>query len=594
MTLAACTVVTRNHLAFARITGRSWLDHHRGSTFTIVVVDHDGMPEPSWIHRDIRLVGPDALGVTEDELRTYASIYGAAELACVLKPAALIRLLDDTDAAVYLDADIEVLDSMDELEDLAVAHGVVLSPHTLHPMPEDGALPDHFTMLQAGMFNGGLVAVGRDGIPFLTWWADRLRRDGIHEPSVGMHGDQRWLDQVPTWFPHHILRDPTYNVAYWNLHERPTTWDGETVRVFDRRIRCFHYSGLMDAWPARLSRFLGDEPRIELRDHPAVARLCRNYIEQCRSAGLAADQAIPYRFAAADADGTPVDRRARRLWRNALLAHEAGDAAELPPSPFAADGGRAWVAWLRTGPIDHVGRYLQLLWDESPDLQRSFPDLTDPVHRARFCTWVVHHSAENPDIPPTLLPDHEDTLMDDEIDADERTRRPRLPDVRSQQPVPELDAARHALEQPAEETAKSWTVRRIVGKAMQGRDERADEVTRNLMAVVAELTARIAELGERINQLNDDIPEQADRIDTIRDEATVLAYEQQGLTERIDQIDLTVEEERERLDGALEQDIITSSILADAEARLTAEVADLQLRLDKLDDEPPRRDDEDD
>jgi chromosome segregation ATPase len=114
------------------------------------------------------------------------------------------------------------------------------------------------------------------------------------------------------------------------------------------------------------------------------------------------------------------------------------------------------------------------------------------------------------------------------------------------------------------------------------------------MDAVAELTARIAELGERINQLNDDIPEQADRIDSIRDEATVLAYEQQGLTERIDQIDLTVEEERERLDGALEQDIITSSILADAEARLTAEVADLQLRLDKIDDEPPRRDDEDD
>ena len=47
------------------------------------------------------------------------------------------------------------------------------------------------------------------------------------------------------------------------------------------------------------------------------------------------------------------------------------------------------------------------------------------------------------------------------------------------------------------------------------------------------------------------------------------------------------------MDGALEQDIITSSILADAEARLTAEVADLQLRLDKLDDEPPRDDDED-
>jgi hypothetical protein len=593
VTLAACTVVTRNHLAFARITGRSWLDHHRGTTFTIVVVDHDGMPEPSWMHRDIRIIGPDAIGVTATELRTLASIYSASELACALKPAALEHLLDDVDAAVYLDADIEVLDSMDDLEDLAVAHGVVLSPHTLGPIPDDHGLPSQFTMLGAGMFNGGLVAVGRDGVDFLHWWAERLHRDAIHEPAIGLHGDQRWLDMVPSYFEHHILRDPTYNVAYWNLHERPTSWDGETLRAGGRRARCFHYSGLMEAWPARLSRFLGDAPRVELRDHPAVSRLCRNYLDQLRAAGLPADQALAYRFGAA-ADGTPVDRRARRLWREQLLAVEAGTAAELPPSPFDADGGRAWVGWLRGGPPDRVGRYLHLLWAESPDLQRSFPDLTDPVHRARFCAWVVRHSAESTELPPTLLPDHEDTLMDDETDADDRTRRPRLPDVRSQQPVPELEAAREALDRPAEETAKSWTVRRVVGRAVQGRDERAEAVTRNLADAVAELAARIAELGERVNQVNDDLPEQADRIDDLRDETTVLAYEQQGLSERIDQLDVEVDVERERVDGALEQDIITSSILADAEARLTAEVADLQLRLDKLDDEPRPKDDEDD
>ena len=592
MSIAACTVVTRDHLAFARITGRSWLDHHRSSSFTIVVVDHDDMPPPSWIHRDISIVGPDALGISADELRTRAAIYGPTELVCSLKPAALERLLDDADVAVYFDADIEVFDSMHELEDLATAHGVVLSPHTLAPLPEDNSLPNRFTMLQAGAFNGGLVAVSRDAEPFLTWWAARLRRDAIEEAAAGMHFDQRWLDQVPSYFEHHVLRDPTYNVAYWNLHERPTSWDGETLRVGARRATCFHYSGLLESWPARLSRHFGDRPRVELRDHPAVARLCRAYVEQLRSAGLDADQQIPYRFGAA-ADGTPVDRRARRLWRDALLAHEAGEVDEAPPSPFADDGGRAWVAWLRGGPVERVGRYLHHLWLESSDLQRSFPDLADPIDRARYCAWVVRHSAESTDIPPTLLPDHEDTLMDDQIDADNRPRRTRLPDVRSQQPVPEIDAAREALDRPADETATSWTVRRIVGKAMQGRDARADEVTRNLAAAVEELAARIAELGERVNQVNDDLPEQADRIDELQDGTTVLAYEQQGLAERIDQLDVAVEVEHERVDGALEQDIITSSILADAEARLTAEVADLQLRLDKLDDEPPR-DDEDD
>jgi hypothetical protein len=593
VSLAACTVVTRNHLAFARITGRSWLDHHPGSSFTIVVVDRDGSPEPNWIHRDIRIVGPEALGIGRAELHTLASIYSASELTCALKPNALALLLDGADVAVYLDADIEVLDQMHELEDLATASTVVLSPHTLAPMPEDGGLPDHFTLLGAGQFNGGLLAVGRDGTPFLDWWAARLRRDGIHEPALGMHGDQRWLDQVPCWFEHHILRDPTYNVAYWNLHERPTSWDGETLRIGAHRARCFHYSGLLDAWPARLSRYMSDPPRIELRDHPAVARLCRAYLDKCRAAGLPADQALPYLYAAAG-DGTPVDRRARRLWREALLAFEAGQLSELPPSPFADDGGKAWVTWLRGGLPERVGRYLHRLWAESPDLQRSFPDLTDPVDRARFNAWVVRHSAESTDLPPALLPDHEDTLMDDQIDADDGpVRRPRLPDVRSQQPVPELEAAKQALERPAAETAGSRTVRRIVGKAVQGRDQRADEVARNLAAAVEELTARIAELGERVNQVNDDLPEQAQRIDDLKEEATALAYEQEGLTERVDQLDDALDVERERVDGALEQDYVTSSILADAEARLTAEVADLQLRLDKLDDERPPRDDED-
>ena len=35
-----------------------------------------------------------------------------------------------------------------------------------------------------------------------------------------MFTDQRWIDFVPSLFDHFILKDPTYNVAYWNLHER--------------------------------------------------------------------------------------------------------------------------------------------------------------------------------------------------------------------------------------------------------------------------------------------------------------------------------------------------------------------------------------
>ena len=46
-----------------------------------------------------------------------------------------------------------------------------------------------------------------------------------------MFTDQRWIDFVPSLFDHHILKDPSYNVAYWNLHERDLQWDGTRYLV---------------------------------------------------------------------------------------------------------------------------------------------------------------------------------------------------------------------------------------------------------------------------------------------------------------------------------------------------------------------------
>ncbi len=488
---------------------------------------------------------------------------------------------------------------MDDLEDLARARGVVLSPHNLHPLPTDARLPDRFTMLKAGMFNGGLLAVGRSGTGFLDWWAEQLRRDGIHEPQDGMHGDQRWLDFVPTYFDHHILRDPTFNVAYWNLHERPTNWDGDSLCLGHRRVRSFHYSGLLDDTPWLLSQFMGDVPRTELRDLPAVARACRRYLEQLRAAGIDADSALGYRFAAA-ADGTPVDRRARRLWREQLLAAESDATGRTAPapSPFAADGGAAWIQWLRTPAAgQRVGRYLTKVWSESADLQRGYNDLDDPYDAARYLTWVLERGVEAAQIPITLLPDHQDTVMDDSPEPGGRPRRrARKPDVRSQQPLDQLAAARGALEQPIDDKAAPRSVRKVVGRVLSGRDQRHDEVDRHLADAVEELRERVGELGDRLNKVNDELPEQADRIDRVEDDASALSDQQVELAERVDLLAGSVEAESSRVDGALEQDLITGSILADAEARLTAEVADLQLRLDKLaDDEllPDDRGDDD-
>ena len=65
-----------------------------------------------------------------------------------------------------------------------------------------------------------------------------------------MFTDQRWVDFVPSFFDHYILKDPGYNVAYWNLHGRardaPTAID---ISWTASPLRFFHFSGFDSGSP---------------------------------------------------------------------------------------------------------------------------------------------------------------------------------------------------------------------------------------------------------------------------------------------------------------------------------------------------------
>ncbi|MBI2708668.1 MAG: hypothetical protein HYX34_03115 [Actinobacteria bacterium] len=596
-TMVGCTVVTRGYVPFARLVARTWLDQHPGSRFTILVVDPEAGTAPRWTHRSVEVISPSGAGLPSDERLRMAAMYDPGELACALKPWALRHALEHADAAVYLDADVEVLAPMTELGDLARRHGLVLCPHTLEPVPDDGRLPDAFTMLRSGAFNGGLVAVGRTGRGFLDWWAAQLARHCINEPAEGLLADQRWLDLAPAYFEHHIVRDPTYDVAYWNLHERATSWDGERLLVGGRPARCFHYSGLTDAAPWSLSRFMGDRPRLELRDEPAVARLCRRYLDQLRSLDADGDRSIPYAFAAT-ASGLRVDRRARRLYRQALLDAEAdiersgepghAPAALLPPGPFAEDGGTAFLDWLLEVPAgEHLARYHRRVWDESAVLQRQFPSApTDPTGAAELRRWIAHLGPAQAGVPDALLPEPEEADMTDLPEELAFRNRPLRPDVRSQQALPELDAARAAVERGRVADRLPAGARRAVDRLLRNRDRHHDEIAAHLVAALSELSTRVALLGQKLNAFGDALPEHANRVDEVAAEVhEVHALHEVHVADvaaSLHRLELALGEERTRIDGALEQDTITGSIVVDAEQRLTDEVAELRRRVDKL------------
>src|SRR5206468_8010264 len=132
------------------------------------------------------------------------------ELATAVKPWLLRTLLDrgGDEAVVYLDPDIEIFESLDDLAELALQNGIVLMPHIERPPAWDPDDVAQQATLMAGAYNLGFIAVGPKAVPFLDWWSERLARECIVAPYRGIFVDQRWNDFVPGLFDHAIVRDP--------------------------------------------------------------------------------------------------------------------------------------------------------------------------------------------------------------------------------------------------------------------------------------------------------------------------------------------------------------------------------------------------
>ena len=55
--------------------------------------------------------------------------------------------------------------------------------------------------------------------------------------------EQRWIDSVPCFFEHAVLRDSAYGVGYWNLHARHLLRVGSGYAVDGAPLKCFHFAG---------------------------------------------------------------------------------------------------------------------------------------------------------------------------------------------------------------------------------------------------------------------------------------------------------------------------------------------------------------
>ncbi len=403
----ACTIVARNYLGQAAVLAESFLEHHPGGSFTTLVIDADrGLPDG--VNPRVSPVGPEATGLGPEEFRRMAAAYSVVELATAVKPFLLRTLLaNGTDPVTYLDPDIQVFAPLDDISELATAHDIVLTPHLEHPLPLDRRLTDvKGVLLDAGIFNLGFVAVGSGATPFLDWWAGRLARDCIIDPEGSKFVDQRWVALVPGYFNHHVLIDPTINVAWWNLAVRDLRATPEGYTVEGRPLRFFHFSGYNPNRPHLLSSHAGPAPRVLLSDRPGLRKICDEYGGRLQAAGHGPLTSQPYGLASTAA-GLRIDARMRRMYREALSGAENGDETE-PPNPFAPDDDAAFLAWLREpvvppGASAPVSRYLRRMYAESAHLPARFPDI-DGADGPAFLDWCAGPGRDEEGIASELVP----------------------------------------------------------------------------------------------------------------------------------------------------------------------------------------------
>ena len=322
--LVACTVITRNRLAHARVLASTVHEHTRGARLVALLLDD---PEGDVGNEVFEIIRPDQLGLDDVEFLRMAAMYEGLELSCAMKPWAIDYVLAHEGAVLYLDSDVEVFAALDPIQTLVLEHSLVLTPHLTDPPPKSPSPGEEETRLVGGVYNNGFLGISRAATPFLHWWRERLSRYCLDVLEEGFFVDQRWADLAPAYFPSHVLRDPGSNVAPWNLVTRSVSETGDGYRVDGVPLRFFHFSGFDPERPYLLSKWLLPVPHTLLSEHPALAKICREYARKLMEAGYAEASRVPYGFAG------PV-REARRAYREALLAAERTGAAE-PPNPLS-------------------------------------------------------------------------------------------------------------------------------------------------------------------------------------------------------------------------------------------------------------------
>ncbi len=394
MTPTYFTICSRNYLAYALTLRASLLAASPGAAFTIFLAD-----EPVEGDAPCDNIIPVAeIGLPD--LRDMAFRYTVMEFNTAIKPFCFEYLFDrcGAEVAIYLDPDILVFKPLDHITSaLESGAEAVLTPHVTAPPEDDGKRPDALDLLRSGTYNLGFAAFANkpEARAFIRWWTKRCETDCVCDLSRGLFVDQKFAEFVPSFVGRtEILRHPGYNMAYWNLTQRPIdrSTDG-TWTAAGESMRFFHFSGVV---PGDASIFSKHQNRFTPEMIGPARDLLHDYHARLEANGCRQWAQAPYGFAHFN-DGTLIPPGARRVYARSKDVGEF-----VVPFEPAYDRLNA-----KSPDVDQDARapitvFMEEIWRGRTDLQRVYP-LSSALGRRGFHRWFVVNGERECGVTPPLL-----------------------------------------------------------------------------------------------------------------------------------------------------------------------------------------------
>ncbi|HEY6231803.1 MAG TPA: hypothetical protein VIW64_11100, partial [Pyrinomonadaceae bacterium] len=290
---AICTIIAKNYVAAARTLCNSFLQFHPDlQCYVLIVDDYDGYIDPE--AENFQLVSLADLQLPE--VQSLCFKYNVVELCTAVKANLLDYLLreEKIEQLFYLDPDMMVMHSLDDIFERLNTFDVLLTPHVDENFPEDGMYPNDGTILRYGIYNLGFIGVTPGANSMLQWWQSKLLELCIDDPVKGYFVDQKFMNLAPLYFDKvGIERSSGCNVAFWNLHSRRLRHADGDWFCNDAPLYFYHFSNYDPGHPETLS---GYQTRHQFPDRPDVQPLFREYTRRLFENGYEQTRRWPYTY----------------------------------------------------------------------------------------------------------------------------------------------------------------------------------------------------------------------------------------------------------------------------------------------------------